>query len=29
MRVVVQTAKGKTAADAWVAPGATLRPWKD
>lgn len=28
-RVVVATAKRKTAAHAWVAPGATHRPWKE
>jgi len=26
-RVVVTTARGMTAAVAWIAPGATLRPW--
>jgi len=26
-RVVVTTARGKTAAFAWIAPGATSRPW--
>ena len=28
-RVVVQTAKGKTAAHAWIAPGGTRRAWKE
>jgi gamma-glutamylcyclotransferase (GGCT)/AIG2-like uncharacterized protein YtfP len=27
-RVVVATARGKTAAFVWIAPGATRRPWK-
>jgi len=27
-RVVVATARGKTAAFVWIAPGATHRPWK-
>jgi len=26
-RVVITTARGKTAAIAWIAPGATRRPW--
>ena len=26
-RVVVTTARGKTVAFAWIAPGATSRPW--
>ena len=26
-RVVVATARGKTTAFAWIAPGATRRPW--
>jgi gamma-glutamylcyclotransferase (GGCT)/AIG2-like uncharacterized protein YtfP len=26
-RVVITTARGKTAAFAWIAPGATRRPW--
>jgi gamma-glutamylcyclotransferase (GGCT)/AIG2-like uncharacterized protein YtfP len=29
VRVVVWTGKAKTAAHAWVAPGATRRPWKE
>jgi len=28
IRVVVCTARGKTAAGTWIAPGGTLRPWK-
>jgi hypothetical protein len=28
-RVVLDTAHGKTAAFAWIAPGATHRTWKD
>jgi hypothetical protein len=28
-RVVLDTPRGKTAALAWIAPGATHRPWKD
>jgi hypothetical protein len=28
-RVVVQTASGKTAANAWIAPGGTHRPWRE
>jgi gamma-glutamylcyclotransferase (GGCT)/AIG2-like uncharacterized protein YtfP len=28
-RVVVQTASGKTAARAWIAPGGTRRPWRE
>jgi gamma-glutamylcyclotransferase (GGCT)/AIG2-like uncharacterized protein YtfP len=28
-RVVVQTASGKTAAYAWIAPGGTRRPWRE
>jgi len=28
-RVVVQTARGKTAAQVWIAPGGTRRPWKE
>jgi hypothetical protein len=28
-RVVVQTASGKTAAYAWIAPGGTHRPWRE
>ena len=28
-RVVADTPRGKTAALAWIAPGATDRPWKD
>jgi gamma-glutamylcyclotransferase (GGCT)/AIG2-like uncharacterized protein YtfP len=27
-RVVVTTARGKTAAHAWIAPGGSRRPWK-
>lgn len=27
-RVVVATARGKTAAFVWIAPGGTRRPWK-
>jgi len=27
-RVVVQTARGKTAAHAWIAPAGTRRTWK-
>ena len=29
VRVVVQTAKGKTAALTWIAPAGTRRPWKE
>lgn len=29
VRVVVQTASGKTAAYAWIAPGGTRRPWRE
>jgi gamma-glutamylcyclotransferase (GGCT)/AIG2-like uncharacterized protein YtfP len=28
-RVVVQTATGKTAARAWIAPGGTRRTWRE
>jgi gamma-glutamylcyclotransferase (GGCT)/AIG2-like uncharacterized protein YtfP len=28
-RVVVQTPKGKTAAQTWIAPAATRRPWRE
>jgi hypothetical protein len=28
-RIVVQTAKGKTAASAWIAPAGTRREWKE
>lgn len=28
-RVVVQTAKGKTTAHTWIAPGGTSRQWKE
>ncbi len=27
-RLVVQTARGKTAAHTWIAPGGTRRPWQ-
>jgi gamma-glutamylcyclotransferase (GGCT)/AIG2-like uncharacterized protein YtfP len=27
-RVVVRTARGKTAAQVWIAPGGTSRPWR-
>ena len=29
VRVVVQTPNGKTAANAWIAPGGTRRPWRE